>query len=233
MVHAGTYNEGQLNVTQQNLLLRGAPGEAMPTVVSSAGQYSNAVVVNADGITVQGLELMHQSGDRYGYGIGDGNAGAAHSGWTVENCLIHDMRSAVWNNKMSSFAFQNNEVYNNYSKRLYLEATESFTCTNNFFHSATRTSGQGVIWWGTGNDPTASGDTTIAYHYISGGRAAIVIEGSSDLSPLRQPHADRSAQYVGRHDRPVQPGGRLFQPAAELLGQRRQYLCGGQDQHSR
>ena len=182
-VHAGTYVEGQLNITQQNLLVRGAVGEARPTLVSTAGQYSNSVVINADGITLQGLEMTHQSGDHYGYGVGDGNATSAHSGWSVEDCVIHDMRSAVWNNKMSNFNFSNNEVYNNYSKRLYLEATESFTCTGNFFHSATRTSGQGVIWWATGDDPDATGDTEIAYNYISGGRAAIVIEGGATNSP--------------------------------------------------
>ena len=182
-VHAGTYTEPQLNITQQNLLLQGAPGEAMPTLISTSGQYSNMIVMNADGITTRGLEITHQSGAKYGYGIGDGNAGAAHSGWTIENCVIHDSRSAVWNNKASNFTFQGNEVYNNYSNRLYLEATESFVAKDNFFHSATRTSGRGVIWWYTGSDANASGDTVISGNYISGGRAAMVIAGQSADSP--------------------------------------------------
>lgn len=182
-VHAGTYVEGQLNLTQQNLVLRGAAGEPRPTLTSTSGKYDNKIVINADGVTVSGLEITHQSGDQHGYGVGDGNASAARSGWTVEDCVFHDCRSAVWNNKMSNFTFRNNEVYNNYSKRLYLQATESFTCTGNFFHSATRTSGQAVIWWGTGSDSAASGHTDISYNYISGGRAAIVIEGGATNSP--------------------------------------------------
>lgn len=182
-VHAGTYTEGQINLTQQNLLVRGAAGEAMPTLISTAGQYSNEIVINANGITVRGLEIKNQSGDRYGYGIGDGNASAAHSGWTVEDCVIHDCRSAVWNNKMSNFTFRNNEVYNNYSKGLYLEATESFVATGNFFHSHTRTSGEAMIQWYTGNSPTATGDTVISYNYINGGRSEVLLTGQGANTP--------------------------------------------------
>ncbi len=183
-VHAGTYVEPQLSLGQQNLVLQGAAGEAMPTLVSTTSKYANKIVINADGVTVRGLEITHQSGNQYGYGIGEGNAASAHTGWTVENCKIHDCRSAIWNTKAdTTFTFRNNEVYNNYSKRLYLQGTESFTCTGNFFHSATRTSGQGVIWWETGNDPAASGHTDISYNYISGGRAGIVIQGGATGSP--------------------------------------------------
>lgn len=182
-VHAGSYTEGQINLTQQNLLLRAAPGEARPTLISSTGQYSNEIVVNADGITVRGLEITHQSGSMHGYGIGDGNAVAAHSGWTVEDCVFRDCRSALWNTKMSDFTFRNNEVYNNYGKCLLLDATNSFVATGNFFHSHTRTSGEAIIQWYTGNDPTASGDTVISYNYISGGRAQILVSGQSANTP--------------------------------------------------
>lgn len=182
-IHSGVYTSAQINITLTNLVLRGAPGEPRPKIVSTSGQYANMIVINADGIQVRGLEITHQSGSQYGYGIGDGNGALARSGWTVEDCVIYNCRSAVWNTKRSRFSFINNVVYSNYSKRLYLQATDSFVCMSNFFREATRVSGQAIIEWQLGNDPNATGDTLIAYNYFHGGRSQVLIIGSGSNSP--------------------------------------------------
>ena len=183
IVHYSTYTEGQINLNKANLTVRGASGEQMPKLTSTAGIYSNMIVINADGITIEGLEITHSSGSQYGYGIGDLGATAAHVGWSVQNCVIHDCRSAIYNGKLSQFSFLNNIVYNNYGTKLTLDATASFVCTGNFFYASTRGAKNFTIAWYTGNGGALTGDTIVSYNYFAGGWNQFMVSGQSADTP--------------------------------------------------
>lgn len=175
-VGAGTYNENPV-ISTPNITLQGDGSYPLIYCDTTSWTYTRGVSVKADGVTVRGFEITSNTPDR-GYIVTDADRYSAN--WTVDDCIIHDVRSGVLGYG-PNITVTDCHMYNMPRAQVRLEGSGPCTVVGNWIHSATYLGSSTYGIELTGNRCN-SGESLIAYNYIAGVRSAIMFNGAPAVS---------------------------------------------------
>ena len=165
VVAGGTYNENLIVNKQLTLMGDGSH----PLISCNVGKYDAGISIRADGVVVQGLEITNATSD-LGYIVTDKDRYSAN--WTVDDCIIHDVRSGV-------LAYGPNvtvtdcHLYSIHGGQARMYGSGPCTVTGNWIHGRQSVSDRGDYGVELSENRCNSGDTIVADNYIAGMRVGI------------------------------------------------------------